>query len=86
MCRKTYLQLPYLNNINRFTPALFIRTGAEVLSVDVSHRPRKRGASHYGMWNRLWVGIVDLLGVSWLMRRGCNAKLRKTDAKEDKRV
>ena len=79
MCRETYLQLPYFNNIHRFTPALFIRAGAEVLSVDVSHRPRKRGASHYGMWNRLWVGIVDLLGVSWLMRRGYKAKLRKTD-------
>ena len=27
------------------------------------------GRSHYGMWNRLWVGIVDLFGVMWLIRR-----------------
>ena len=79
MCRTTYLQLPYFNNIHRFTPALFIRTGAEVLSVDVSHRPRERGSSHYGIWNRLWVGIVDLLGVSWLMRKGYQAKVKKLD-------
>ena len=79
MCRATYLQLPYFNNIHRFTPALFIRTGADLLSVDVSHRPRERGSSHYGIWNRLWIGIVDLLGVSWLMRKGYKAKVRKTD-------
>ena len=79
MCRATYLQLPYFNNIHRFTPALFIRTGAELLSVDVSHRPRERGSSHYGIWNRLWIGIIDLLGVSWLMRKGYKAKVRKAD-------
>jgi dolichol-phosphate mannosyltransferase len=35
----------------------------------VQHRPRLQGKSKYGVWNRLWVGIVDLLGVSWLIRR-----------------
>jgi dolichol-phosphate mannosyltransferase len=79
MCRATYLKLPYFNNIHRFTPALFVRTGADLLSVDVSHRPRERGSSHYGIWNRLWIGIVDLLGVSWLMRKGYKAKVRKAD-------
>jgi dolichol-phosphate mannosyltransferase len=41
-----------------------------VVSVEVGHRPRLRGRSHYGLFNRLWVGIVDLFGVMWLMRRG----------------
>jgi dolichol-phosphate mannosyltransferase len=37
--------------------------------VEVNHRPRTRGQSKYGAWNRLWVGIVDLFGVMWLQRR-----------------
>ena len=35
----------------------------------VNHRPRERGASKYGTWDRLWVGIGDLFGVRWLRRR-----------------
>jgi dolichol-phosphate mannosyltransferase len=48
---------------------LFLRQGARVISVPVSHRPRMRGTSKYGMLNRLWVGIVDICGVMWLRRR-----------------
>jgi dolichol-phosphate mannosyltransferase len=25
--------------------------------------------SNYGLWDRLWVGILDLAGVWWLIRR-----------------
>jgi dolichol-phosphate mannosyltransferase len=39
------------------------------VSVPVNHRPRVAGRSHYGINNRLWVGLVDLLGVLWLRRR-----------------
>ena len=55
--------------MHRFLPALFQRNGGSVLSVPVNHRPRTRGSSKYGLHNRLWVGIVDLLGVMWLLRR-----------------
>ena len=37
--------------------------------VDVIDRPRLHGVSNYGMWDRLWVGILDLAGVWWLIRR-----------------
>ena len=69
--RETYLRLPFFNHMHRFLSALFIRAGAEVASVPVAHRPRTRGTSKYGISNRLWAGIVDLLGVAWLRRRGC---------------
>lgn len=68
--RATFLQLPYFNHMHRFLPALFQRAGAAVKSTPVAHRPRLRGASKYGLHNRLWVGIVDLFGVMWLIRRG----------------
>lgn len=67
--RATYLELPTFNHMHRFLPALFQRAGARVVSVGVRHRPRTSGESKYGIANRLWVGIVDLFGVWWLIRR-----------------
>jgi dolichol-phosphate mannosyltransferase len=67
--RETFLELPVFNHMHRFLPALYQRTGARVVSVPVRHRPRTRGQSKYGIGNRLWVGIVDLFGVRWLIRR-----------------
>jgi dolichol-phosphate mannosyltransferase len=67
--RETFLDLPRFNHMHRFLPALFQRAGAKVISVPVAHRPRTRGTSKYGLNNRLWVGIVDLFGVMWLIRR-----------------
>jgi hypothetical protein len=37
--------------------------------VPVNHRPRRKGVSKYGVFDRLGVGIIDLLGVMWLKRR-----------------
>jgi len=68
--RDHFLALPFFDHLHRFMPALFIREGGRVLSVPVNHRPRERGQSHYGVWNRLWVGIVDIAGVLWLKSRG----------------
>jgi len=67
--REDFLELPYFDHMHRFLPALFRRLGGNVLSVDVSHRPRVSGQSKYGIGNRLWAGIVDLTGVAWLLRR-----------------
>jgi len=70
--RELFLDLPRFDHMHRFLPALAIRQGAKVVSVPVNHRPRERGRSNYGVFDRLWVGIVDILGVMWLMRRAKN--------------
>ena len=67
--RSEFLTLPQFDHMHRFLPALFQRRGARVVSVPVNHRPRQRGQSKYGMFDRLWVGIVDIFGVMWLARR-----------------
>ncbi len=67
--RDTFLSLPRFDHMHRFLPALVQRQGGEILSVEVNHRPRLRGQSKYGVHNRLWAGIVDMLGVMWLQRR-----------------
>lgn len=67
--RASFMRMPHFNHMHRFLPALMIRGGGQVVSVEVNHRPRERGTSKYGIWNRLWVGIVDICGVMWLIRR-----------------
>jgi dolichol-phosphate mannosyltransferase len=67
--REAFLDMPRFDHMHRFLPALMIRRGGKVVSVPVNHRPRERGVSKYGVWNRLWVGIVDIFGVMWLQHR-----------------
>jgi dolichol-phosphate mannosyltransferase len=67
--REAFLELPYFDHMHRFLPALFRRQGRDVVLVEVNHRPRRSGVAKYGVGNRLWVGIADLMGVMWLQRR-----------------
>jgi dolichol-phosphate mannosyltransferase len=67
--RELFLALPYFDGLHRFLPALVRREGYGIAYVDVVDRPRLHGASNYGLWDRLWVGILDLMGVWWLIRR-----------------
>ena len=67
--REAFMRMPQFNHMHRFLPALMIRGGGRVESVEVNHRPRERGTSKYGVWNRLWVGIADIRGVMWLIKR-----------------
>jgi dolichol-phosphate mannosyltransferase len=67
--RALFLDLPFFDHMHRFLPALVLREGGTVRSVAVNHRPRQRGASKYGVFDRLTVGITDLIGVIWLRRR-----------------
>jgi dolichol-phosphate mannosyltransferase len=67
--RDLFLSLPYFDGIHCFLPALVRREGLDIGYVDVVDRPRRLGISNYGMWNRLWVGLLDMAGVWWLIRR-----------------
>jgi dolichol-phosphate mannosyltransferase len=67
--RESFLGLPYFDHMHRFLPALVLRGGGRVVSMDVQHRPRLAGRTKYGLLDRLGVGLVDLWGVWWLQRR-----------------
>ena len=67
--RDVFLSLPYFDGLHRFLPALVKREGYGIGYVEVIDRPRGEGVSNYGLWDRLWVGILDLAGVWWLIRR-----------------
>ena len=74
--REVLVGLPMFVGVHRFLPALCAFRGARVVEVPVHHRPRTRGVSKYGMGNRLWRGLHDLVGVSWLKRRLLRYRVR----------
>jgi dolichol-phosphate mannosyltransferase len=67
--RDVFLALPYFDGLHRFLPALVRREGYGIVYVDVIDRPRHSGVSNYGFFDRLWIGVMDLVGVWWLIRR-----------------
>lgn len=67
--RDAYLDLPWFDHIHRFMPAMMLREGWEVATVPVTHVARNGGQSKYGNLSRALVGIPDLLGTAWLIRR-----------------
>jgi dolichol-phosphate mannosyltransferase len=67
--REVFLALPYFDGLHRFLPALVRREGYDIAYVDVIDRPRHSGVSNYGFFDRLWIGIMDVAGVWWLIRR-----------------
>jgi len=68
--REAFLELPFFNHMHRYLPALMQRAGWKTRSVPVNHRHRTTGVSKYNNLNRAMVGIADLRGVAWLIRRG----------------
>ena len=68
--RDLFMQLPFFNHMHRFMPSLVRRHGGIVIGVPVAHRPRIVGASKYRILDRLLVGVSDVIGVIWLLRRG----------------
>jgi len=77
--RDKFLELPYFNHMHRFLPALVLRAGGRVISEPVGHRSRTKGHSKYGTLDRLWAGIIDLLGVIWLQKRAKLTEVQEID-------
>lgn len=69
-CRTELLRdLPLFTGMHRFLPTLLRLQGGRVTEVPVRHRPRRYGRTKYGIHNRLWRGIADLMAVRWMQRR-----------------
>jgi len=77
--RAAFQDVPFFDGMHRFFPALVRRAGWDVMQFKVNDRPRGEGSSKYGFLGRLGAGIVDLLGVMWLLRRGTFPKGREGD-------
>jgi dolichol-phosphate mannosyltransferase len=67
--RENLDNLPFFNGLHRFMPVLAHHAGAVVKEIEVEHHPRSYGHSHYGIGNRLFRGLRDLIMVRWYIRR-----------------
>jgi glycosyltransferase involved in cell wall biosynthesis len=74
--REKMLAIPLFEGMHRFTPTLFRYKGWRVAEVEVGHRPRLRGATKYGMWNRAFRALRDLFAVRWMRWRMIRYELR----------
>ncbi len=75
--REALEQLPMFVGVHRFLPALCVFRGARYAEVPLTHRARRHGVSKYGVANRLWRGLHDLVGVSWLKARMVRYRVRE---------
>ncbi len=57
------------NGAHRYFAVMVRAAGLTLTECPVSHHPRVHGTSKYGVNNRLWRGIYDLVGVGWLQKR-----------------
>jgi glycosyltransferase involved in cell wall biosynthesis len=67
--RECLRELPLYRGFHRFIPTLLRMRGYRVIEVPVNHRPRRSGSSKYGVLNRVFVALADLLVVRWMKSR-----------------
>ena len=67
--RECAADLKFFKGMHRFLPTLFKIEGYTVGEIPVNHQHRLAGVSKYGVWNRVWRGIYDLLAIAWYQRR-----------------
>ena len=62
-------RLPLFKGMHRFFPALAKIHGFSMTEVPVSHYNRAHGQSKYGIGNRLFSSLYDLIAVRWMQAR-----------------
>ncbi|HEU4502265.1 MAG TPA: glycosyltransferase family 2 protein [Nitrospira sp.] len=74
--REVIDRLQLFVGMHRFFPALALMHGFTVTEVPVRHHPRMHGVSKYGVGNRLFKGLYDLLAVRWMQDRVLKYRFR----------
>jgi glycosyltransferase involved in cell wall biosynthesis len=82
--RRVIDRLQLFNGMHRFFPALALMHGFTVTEVPVRHHPRRHGISKYGVGNRLFKGVYDLIAVRWMQSRVLRYRLRSEEGSEAK--
>ena len=70
-------KIAMFTGMHRFLPTLMKLEGARVAEIKVNHRPRKYGTSKYGIWDRAFSALYDLLAVRWMLSRHINYSIKE---------
>jgi len=79
MRRECAAVIPPYDGMHRFVPTLLRRAGYRVVEVPVHHRARRFGRSKFGIRNRAFRGLVDLLAVRWMLARTLRYRAREVE-------
>jgi glycosyltransferase involved in cell wall biosynthesis len=83
--RECLASLKLYTGMHRFLPTLLRIEGYRVVQLPVNHRPRTRGTSKYGVWNRVFRSFIDLLAVRWMRKRHLGYEVVRREAEGDRR-
>jgi dolichol-phosphate mannosyltransferase len=84
--RKCLENVHLFRGAHRFLPTLFRMQGHTVVEIPISPRERHAGASKYGIWNRMWVTVADLLAVRWMKSRQLGYEIVERKGREEASV
>ncbi len=73
--RECVAEVKFFKGAHRFLPTLIKMEGFRVVEIPIAHHARQAGRSHYGIWNRLFKGLADLLAVRWMKKRTIRYKI-----------
>ena len=77
-------RLQLFNGMHRFFPALALLYGFTVTEVPVRHYARTHGQSKYGLGNRLFTSLYDLIAVCWMQQRVLRYRITNGPETRDK--
>ena len=76
--RECIAHVKMFRGAHRFLPTLIKMDGFTVTEIPVANHPRYSGRSHYGVWNRLFKSLADLLAVRWMKKRSIHYEVVDT--------
>jgi len=68
----------FFKGVHRFLPTLFAMEGFRVTEIPVTNRARVAGRSHYGIRNRIFVALADLLAIRWMRSRAVRWEIEES--------
>jgi glycosyltransferase involved in cell wall biosynthesis len=87
MFRRAVIErLQLFEGMHRFFPALALMHGFTVTEVPVPHYPRIHGVAKYGVGNRLFKSLYDLMAVRWMQSRCLRYRVRPDQAEPTREV
>lgn len=88
-CGLKIMKAAYLKRVkmykgmHRFLPTLMKLEGGRVIEVAVSHRPRHAGVTKYGIWDRAFSGLRDLMAVRWMQDRAIHFEVCESNLSDE---
>ncbi|NIA07498.1 MAG: glycosyltransferase [Actinobacteria bacterium] len=72
-------KLKLYEGLHRFMTTIVAMNGFRVVEIPVNHRPRTRGVTKYGLWNRVFRSLRAAFAVRWMQRHVLTYDVRELE-------